>query len=340
MIRGRDMNAESMNQAAAVARTWVAFIALMMVSVQVLAQEPPVPATPAAQGSVATPRIGDPDYGKSERSLKAADSPFRWLRLHAEGARLPVPAPAKERDKDAPALAATKPRVLTAKPAAAKTLTTVPAATIVTPAASALEPSRPSEATATVASTPAVEDVPDLVFAERAEPAWDTATMTELRTGRVEVRFDVGTDGRTAAPHVVNSSNKVLDKVALDTVRKWRFAPISRPRSAAVEFGFDLDDGRTGTPVAAPAAIELTAIEQPEPYWGEVLMQRLRKGQAQVRIIIGTDGLLARHEVLSVTDPALVDPIAATLKRWRFHPLVKPLTATVEFGFDLDRTAR
>nr|WP_315464754.1 TonB family protein [uncultured Rhodoferax sp.] len=329
-----------MNQAAAAVRSRVAFIALMMVSVQVLAQEALVPATPAAQGSAAMPRIGDPDYGKSERSLKAAHSPLRWIKLHAEGARSPAPALEKERDKDAPALVAAKPRVLAAKPAAAKTHTTVPAATAVTPAASAPEPSRSTEAAAPAASSLAGEDLPDLVLAERSEPAWDTATMTELRSGRVEVRFDVGIDGRTAAARVVNSSNKVLDKVALDTIRTWRFERISRPRSAAVEFGFDLDDGRTATPAAAPAAIELSAIEQPDPYWGEALMQRLRKGQAHVRITIGADGLLAGHEVLSVSNPALLDPIAATLKRWRFHPLEKPLVATVEFGFDLDRTAR
>jgi len=159
--------------------------------------------------------------------------------------------------------------------------------------------------------------------------------MTELRVARVEVRFDVETDGRVSSPRIVSSSNKLLDKVALDTIRKWRFEPIGKPRSATVEFGFDLDAGRDDAP-----ATELTAIEQPVPDWSDALTQKLRKGQAQVRINVGTDGRLARYELLSSSNPLLADPIIAALKRWRFRPIEKPISAIVEFGFDLDRSAR
>jgi len=158
--------------------------------------------------------------------------------------------------------------------------------------------------------------------------------MSTLRRGRVEGRFSVAADGRLLAAQIVTSTSPKLDAAALAAMRQWSFAPMTAARSAIVEFGFDLD---RDAPASASRGQELVAIDQPEPRWDASVMQALRKGRIQLRFEVGTDGNIVRSEVVSSSAPQLAAAALEAMQQWHFQPIAKARTASIEFGFDLDR---
>jgi TonB family protein len=193
------------------------------------AQPASAPATPAA--------------AVSERVLRDADSPFRWIKIHTETVRKaasppppPAPAPAVVAPSPAPKTAGAKPSVAASKPvrlAAANT----------TSEQIASSPSTTSSLPAAV-TAPKLEQVEQLVNIDRADPEWDEDVMRNLRKGRVVVRFNVAEDGYLSRIQIVESTNSRLTGPVMGAVMQWRFQPISEPQVATVEFGFDLDSGR------------------------------------------------------------------------------------------------
>lgn len=269
----------------------------------------------------------------AERLRRDAESPMRWIKLHAESAApAPAPAPAAPAARAAPAPA--KPVVRKAATAASATEAQAPAASPATGPAAA--PPAPTTVTATAPPAPAPASAPapgsELTAVRRIEPQWDATLMGALRRGRVDVRFSVASDGRLTLAEVLASTDARLDGAALAAMRQWRFAPMSTARTASVEFGFDLDRG-----AIAASEPELVAIDQAEPSWDAHVMQALRKGSVRLRFEVGTDGRPARAEVVTLSDPRLAAPALEALRRWRFQPIEKPRQLSLEFGFDLDR---
>jgi TonB family protein len=91
-------------------------------------------------------------------------------------------------------------------------------------------------------ATAAVEPQRDpLVPIDRAEPEWDDELLRSLRKGRVLVRFNVAEDGYLSRIQIVESTHSRLTGPAMAAVMQWRFEPPAEPRTATVEFGFDID---------------------------------------------------------------------------------------------------
>jgi len=89
---------------------------------------------------------------------------------------------------------------------------------------------------------PTLDDDPamELVLTRSVDPDFGFARMRSLRKGSVEVRFEVGVDGKVAQATAVRSSHRSLESAALEAVRQWEFRPVPKARTAIVELAFDL----------------------------------------------------------------------------------------------------
>lgn len=216
-----------------------------------------------------------------ERAQKAADAVFHWIKLNADkGASrqtpAPAPAPVAAPRKAAPVAAA--PRPAPAAPVAAPPPVTA-AAPAPSPAPSAAAPlPAPAAVAAMAASEPEPERGPlvlaaaapapqpgaPLAAAARAvEPPPAPAEEAEVplkllvkveptiprqlqaqnfRKGFAQVQFTVEADGTVSRVQTLKASNSRLGTAAVDAVKQWRFAPIPKPRDAAVEVAFNNGD--------------------------------------------------------------------------------------------------
>ncbi len=185
----------------------------------------------------------EPRSGMSERVLRDADSPMRWIKIQSESVRK---AAASSLQASAPSPAGVSPPALktaSAKSAApAKRLPVVSAVA----AADAGANANGATSTATANTAPRVDNATEepLVAIDRADPEWDEDVMRRLRHGRVVVRFNVAEDGYLSRIQIVESSNSRLTGPVMGALMQWRFERIAEPRVVTVEFGFDLDSGR------------------------------------------------------------------------------------------------
>jgi TonB family protein len=205
-----------------------ALVAALLATVNVASAQPAAaPAAPAAM---------------SERVMRDADSPFRWIKIQSETVRkaaAPAPTPA--------------PAVVAAPPPAPKTASAKPAPAASKPVRLAMANAQPDQTASSpmaasplpaAVTAPKLEQVEQLVNIDRADPEWDEDVMRNLRKGRVVVRFNVAEDGYLSRIQIVESTNSRLTGPVMGAVMQWRFQPISEPQVATVEFGFDLDSGR------------------------------------------------------------------------------------------------
>ena len=217
------------------------------------------------------------EVAPSERAKRDADKVFHWIMIQGDRTRKAPAAGAKDAKdvkdiKDVkderPAAKPVRVAAPDAAPARAKADATVagepsspkpvgkaaekPAdvpASIGTPAAVA-DAAKPEDARlaraqpASRAGPPAVEasDAPQgLVALSQAAPQFPVNMMRALRRGTVQVQFNVLTDGSVANLEVLKTTNARLNAAALEAIGQWRFQPVSKVQTGAVEVGFNLD---------------------------------------------------------------------------------------------------
>jgi protein TonB len=186
-----------------------------------------------------------------ERSQRQSDSVYRWIKLHAEPQRKTDPARVRPKPESTSAVA----RKPEASPAdAAVPQTTIEASVnvdkpVTTAQAEALLEAAPTGAgVSTSASVAApfapVTPVPEVEVALKAiaqpQPEFPRELRTTTTQGKVMLAFTVQPDGSVSSPAVLNTTNRKLNKPALEAVAKWRFEPIRVARAAQVEIEFDL----------------------------------------------------------------------------------------------------
>ena len=197
----------------------------------------------------------EPRANMSERVLRDADSPMRWIKIQSESVRKAAASVAAASSPPPPAAAtpqATK--TASAKAAAPKPLRVASAAIAATATQDGIANARGSTSStvaaaataATANASPRADNSTDeaLVNIDRADPEWDEDLMRNLRRGRVVVRFNVAEDGYLSRIQIVESSNSRLTGPVMGALMQWRFEPITEPRVATVEFGFDMDSGK------------------------------------------------------------------------------------------------
>lgn len=224
-------------------------------------------ATPAP-----TPVPSPSDVAPSERAKRDADKVFHWIMIQGDRTRK-APAAAAKDSKDArddrPAAkptkaAATEPApqrakpdatVAVAEPANGKPLAKpaerpadapVPAAVPSAVAAAANSAGTVRAESAPLApAAPAIEPADDapqaLVALAQPAPQFPANVMRTLRRGAVQVRFNVMTDGSVSNLEVLHTTSARLNSAALEAIAQWRFQPVSKMQTGAVEVGFDLE---------------------------------------------------------------------------------------------------
>ena len=95
------------------------------------------------------------------------------------------------------------------------------------------------------AAAPALElsdDAPQgLVALAQPAPQFPVNVMRALRRGMVQVQFNVLTDGSVANLEVLKTTSARINAAALEAIGQWRFQPVSKLQTGAVEVGFNLD---------------------------------------------------------------------------------------------------
>ena len=199
-----------------------------------------------------------PALTPEERAKREGDQVFRWILIHSDKPRKPVPA---KEDKPAAVVTRVKPTVRSAEPVAEANApaTTATAARPAPAAGAATGPASPppaaveaagesalakaTDATAATSAPPAApaEDsgTEALTLVSQTEPKFPAALLRTLRTGQVQVKFTVLPDGSVTEPAVVSTSNPRLNPSALTAVAQWRFAPVRRAQQGIVDLGFN-----------------------------------------------------------------------------------------------------
>lgn len=152
-----------------------------------------------------------------------------------------------------PAPAASAPALAEAPPAApGGSALEVPIASASSPATAADPPPLQSTANTDVAmatppqhAEPAPPPSPPVADALVLRPgeslALPDSLMRRMRRGSVEVKVQVAPDGSVMDATIVQSSHPRLDSAALEAIKAAHFQPVSRPTTAVIQFGFDLD---------------------------------------------------------------------------------------------------
>jgi len=144
----------------------------------------------------------------------------------------------------APGGAETRTLVEAAKTPAASTVAAGVGAERMKPGEAIAKPAR-TETSPPPAAVPPIEAPVDgpvvLVPIAQPEPQFPAAVMRALRRGAVQVRFSVLADGSVADLEVLHTSNPRLNAAVLAAVGQWRFQPVTRVQTGAVEVGFNLD---------------------------------------------------------------------------------------------------
>ena len=231
-----------------------------LTTLQALAQTPPPPS----------------EVAPSERAKRDADKVFHWIMIQGDRTRK-APAAAAKEGKDArevkddrpaarpvraaaPESAAARPKpdaiVAAGEPPNSKPVgkplelpneTPAPATA---PVAAPEAPRRDDARVASIESRPGVaapaveltDDAPQgLVALAQPAPQFPINVMRTLRRGTVQVRFSVQTDGSVADIEVLNTTSPRLNAAALAAIGQWRFQPVAKMQTGAVEVGFNLD---------------------------------------------------------------------------------------------------
>ncbi len=219
----------------------------------------------SALPALAQTTVAPSEVAPSERAKRDADKVFHWIMIQGDRTRK-TPA-AKDAKEERPA--ATKPVRL----AAPEPVHTRPKADVATAGPAGIDSklaAKPAEAVAPSVMPAAVVDAPkpDPARLARAEPALQTAApavdrsdeaphglvviaqpapqfpvnvMRTLRRGTVQVQFSVLTDGSVANLEVLKTTSARLNAAALEAVGQWRFQPVAKTQTGAVEVGFDLE---------------------------------------------------------------------------------------------------
>lgn len=226
--------------------------------------------------AAASGEAGKSSLSDADRAKRDADKVFQWIKFHAEKSE-PKKADKPEARPD-PKPAA---RPAAMMPVARKTDSeaTPPSATIAAAPIRSQSAAAPASEATRSAATPAIETMASspvevvamaaptaaplpaverqlpppapvalpeeeqspLTLVKRVDPEYPRALLSQQRNGAVMVRFMVQSDGSVMDVEATRSPDRKLSAAAIQAVKQWRFAPISKPRPVSVEIGFQVD---------------------------------------------------------------------------------------------------
>jgi TonB family protein len=236
----------------------------------------------------------------SDRAQKEADRPLYWIRVLADK---PVAKPAAA----APAQRPPVPATTAAAGARAQP------AEVARVAPTSAEVARGAPAPAAAPATPHLTDA----AAASAAP--------------------VPTSRNVAAPAPSGTATAVANAAPVATagVDPTAASPAEAAAIAAPSLASPLPDLPAAQPPEEPDA-GLVLTESVDPRFPITLMNRLRKGQVEVRFVVAADGHVESVSVEHSTNHGLEPAALDAVKQWRFKPGPRGHTAVVDLAFNMD----
>jgi len=186
-------------------------------------------------------------------------------------------------------------------------------------------------------------------------PVYPPEAAARKLEGRVKVRFIVDETGAVTKARALQSSDKVFEDAAVQSVRQWRFEPaidegrkVARCMDVVLPFR-PADLKRRDAPSFPPAEVSLTLACPPfeaatktagdDPEYPDALLPRHLPGQVVVRYTVDIQGRIHGVTILGATHTEFVRPALAALASWTFQParqgdlvLPEPQKASVAFA--------
>lgn len=78
----------------------------------------------------------------------------------------------------------------------------------------------------------------ELISLRTPDPSFPSDAMNRGLSGAVEIEFIVQRNGEVSEVRVVNSSQRAFDRNVVNTVKRWKFAPIGEPMTVRRSFNF------------------------------------------------------------------------------------------------------
>ena len=91
--------------------------------------------------------------------------------------------------------------------------------------------------------TPVVAQVPTLNVISKEQPKYPkSAAIDGITSGMVTAQVSIETDGRVSKVDIIKATpRKYFDKSVIAAALQWKYAPVSKPMTAILEFNFKLD---------------------------------------------------------------------------------------------------
>jgi TonB family protein len=67
------------------------------------------------------------------------------------------------------------------------------------------------------------------------------AAKAGVTEGSVSARFHVETDGKVSKVDILKATGRYFEKEVINAANNWKYAPLSHPQVAVVEFHFKMD---------------------------------------------------------------------------------------------------
>lgn len=336
-------------------------------------QKAPVPATPEPQSA---PMPAEQPTGLVKNPVRQSHTAdvTQWLdqvtdKTPAEIAReKQLAKEAKEKEIRDAKLA------LEAKALAAKAPPPAPAAPLTSSkvVAKAPETNTPLALAAPRSGTPAPTTVVDsnsLKVVSSVQPQFPrNAVRDEVSEGLVTARLYIETDGKVSKVEIIKANpTRYFDREVIAAAMQWRYAPIAKPQTANVEFKFKLDGNNSGTntaaasPPPAPAIaaqhgtatanngaasgngnldqIVLKVLSSVQPQFPRsAVRDEVSEGVVSARLHIEPNGSVSKVDIVKANPTSYFDKaVIAAASQWKYAPISRAQTTTVEFKFKLDK---
>ncbi len=178
----------------------------------------------------------------------------------------------------------------------------------------------------TVTRASELEESPRL--AKSFRPKYPRYLSERLGAQTAMVQFLISEDGSTLFPKIVSGSVPALNKIAIETVRRWKFHPPvadGQPvlTEAQVPLEFIPADPRS-------IVMELNEVDQAPvrisavaPLYPRHLKRAGVQGFVRLSIIIDTDGNVRETKPVSSTHPDFAEAAVTAILKWKFKPAYK-----------------
>jgi TonB family protein len=182
------------------------------------------------------------------------------------------------------------------------------------------QPKRPAQSSAAEPAAPAAKRSANAPTDKPPEPA--RATPSPERRAR-------------AATAAASASRGLSSEETATASVPWDPAPAAPAPVPVPESNAALQ-----TPVEPPEDERLVLVSQVEPEFPVLVIKRLQKGSVLISFEVQVDGTVKDPAVVKSTHPRLNAAAVAAVAQWKFKPLSRAQSTSVELSFDIGQALR